>query len=228
MYFYNYKRHLKNVNINEELLKKGENRFKLLYHPMMIPIKLLLRPKVINKKNIPYQDGFIIASNHLNSYDQYLIGAALGNRSVTGFAASTIKNTFRGKLFNFTKGAIFMDRQDENSKAICSEELAARVAHDKIALIFPEGTRKNKDEEGRKKILLDFKLGTVAIAQKTGAPILPMALSYGKYNLVRIGIPFIVTPTEDLEEVNKKLYNKILELQLENAKFKRNKDGRRL
>ena len=95
--------------------------------------------------------GFIIASNHVNSSDQWLIGNKLGNRAICGFAASTIKNTFRGRIFELVKGAVFIDRNDKLSKSNGEEELAKRIAHDQIALIFPEGTRKNKTEEGRKK-----------------------------------------------------------------------------
>lgn len=214
-YFYNYQQYLKNVQINEELINKGANRYKLLYTPAKIATKIIFNPKIKNIENIPYQDGFIIASNHLNSYDQYLIAFALGNRNIVGFAASTIKDTFRGKLFKLTESAIFVDRQDKLSKEQASEKLAVRIAHGNVGLIFPEGTRKNKDEEGKQKFMLDFKLGTVAAAQKTGAAILPVAIDYGKENVVNFGKPFIVKPTDDLEEANKRLFDEICKLKQE-------------
>ena len=214
-YFYNYQQYLKNVEINEEEIKKGQNRYKLIYNPVKIATKIIFNPIIKNIENIPYQDGFIIASNHLNSYDQYLIASALGNRNLVGFAASTIKDTFRGRLFKLTESAIFVDRQDKISKDQASEDLAARIAHGNVALIFPEGTRKNKDEEGKQKFMLDFKLGTVAIAQKTGSAILPVAIDYGKENVVNFGKPFIVKPTDNLEEANQRLYNEICRLKQE-------------
>ena len=104
------------------------------------------------------------------------------------------------------------------------EELAKRIAHDQIALIFPEGTRKNKTEEGRKKEQLPFKLGTVSIAQKTGAPILPTSIYYGKkYKIVRFGEPFIVKPDEDLIEANKKLENTVLNMTRESVNYEKTK-----
>lgn len=214
-YFYNYRKYLKNIQINEEQINKGKNRYKLLYFPAKLVTKIIFNPRIKNIENIPYQDGFIIASNHLNSYDQYLIASALGNRNIVGYAASTIKDTFRGKLFKLTESAIFVDRQDKDSKKEASEELATRIAHGDVALIFPEGTRKNKDEEGKQKFMLNFKLGTVAAAQKTGAAILPVAIDYGKENVVNFGKPFIVKATDDLEEANQKLFDEVSRLKQE-------------
>lgn len=219
-YFLSYREHLRNLTVNEELFKKGNRRYKLLYSMGVLPAKLMFKTKIINPENIPYQGGFIVASNHENSNDQYLIDLALKGRAYTGFAAHTIKNTFRGKLFDYINGAVFIDRNDPVSKANGSEELATRIAHDQVALIFPEGTRKNKDEEGRKKFLLPFKLGTVAIAQKTGAAILPISISYSKkYSLVRVGTPMIIKPDDDLIEKNQQLFDTISELKKENISY---------
>lgn len=150
----------------------------------------------------------------------YLIDIALNGRPFTGFASSTIEKTFRGRLFKFINGAVFIDRNDSESKQQGTHELALRIAHDQIGLIFPEGTRKNKDEEGKNKFLLKFKLGTVSIAQKTGAPILPIAISYEeKYSLVRIGKPIFVKSVDDLQKKNQELYDSISELKKENIDY---------
>lgn len=223
-YFISYRKYLRNIKIDSKLFEKGKRRYKLLYTIGAIPVKMIFKPRIIGKENIPYQGGFIIASNHENSNDQYLIDIALNGKPFTGFAAHTIKNTFRGKLFEFIKSAIFIDRESPESKKSGSEELAVRIAHDQIGAIFPEGTRKNKTEEGRKKFLLPFKLGTVSIAQKTGGPILPVALSYGKkYSLVRVGAPIIVKPEDDLETVNKQLFEAVSKLKQENIDYMENK-----
>lgn len=219
-YFISYRKYLRNVKIDSKLFEKGKRRYKLLYTIGAILVKMIFKPRIIGKENIPYQGGFIIASNHENSNDQYLIDIALNGKPFTGFAAHTIKNTFRGKLFEFIKSAIFIDRESSESKKSGSEELAVRIAHDQIGAIFPEGTRKNKTEEGRKKFLLNFKLGAVSCAQKTGGPILPMALSYGKkYSLVRVGTPIIVKPEDDLEVVNQQLFEAVSKLKQENLDY---------
>ena len=196
----------------------------MVYKMSVLPIKVIFNPKVKGKNNIPYQDGFIIASNHLNSYDQYLISYGIGNRHFSGFAASTIENTFRGKLFKYIEGSVFIDRDSFESKKNGEEQLSARIAQNNIALIFPEGTRKNKTEEGKLKEQLPFKLGVVSMAQKTGAPILPTSIYYGeKNNYVRFGELFYVAKTDDLTQKNKELEKIILTMTRESILEKKKK-----
>ena len=203
-YFKNYHKYLKSLTLDMKKINKGKKIFYIIYHIAYFPIKLIYNPKVQNKEYVPFQDGFIIASNHINSNDQYLISCALGNRYYAGFAASTIKHTFRGRLFSLTHGAIFIDRDNSESKKMGEEELAMRAVYGDNILIFPEGTRKNKTEEGKSLEQLPFKLGSVAIAQKTGSPILPTSIYYGKkHNYVKFGKLFFVKATDDLKKNNK-------------------------
>lgn len=210
-YFNGYHHYLKNLEINEKALKAGKRKFKLVYNTAYLPIKVIFNPKVRGKENIPYQEGFIVASNHLTSKDQYMISYALGNRHFSGFAASTIENSFRGKLFKLIDGSVFIDRTSKESKKAGEIALSSRIAKGNTAIIFPEGTRKNKDEEGRKKEQLPFQLGTVSMAQKTGAPILPVSIYYGKKrNYVKFDELFFVYPTDDIVEKNIELEQIIL------------------
>lgn len=209
-YLTSYKSYLKNIKVNVDALKRSERRFKLVYWATLLPFSIFFSSKVKGKENIPYQNGFIIASNHLDSFDQFYISRALGNRQFCGFAASTIKHTIRGRLFKFTGGAVFIDRADNTSKKEGEEELATKIVNDKIALIFPEGTRKNKDEEGKKKLQLKFKLGTVSLAQKTGAAILPVSLYHGKHTYLKIGELQFVKKSDNLIDANERLANTIM------------------
>lgn len=219
-YFDSYRNHLKNLSIDEDQFKKGDRKFKLIYSMLKYPIKVFYRVKVFGKENVPYQNGFIIASNHTDSTDQYRLGLALGNRPFVGFAAKEIEDSFRGSLFKSTGLGIFVDRKDPESRKESSAIMAKYVAHDRIALIFPEGTRKNKDEEGKKRFQNRFKLGTVAIAQKTGAAILPVATNaFGNDTVVRFGDLIFVDPTCDIVDVNKKLELTIAKLSLENIRY---------
>lgn len=215
-YFKKYKNYLKNIQINEEAIKKIEKKFKLYHSLMKLPVKILFKPKFVGKENVPYQKGMIFASNHLNNYDQFIISLALGNRHLTGLAASTIEDTMRGKLFKRV-GAIFVDRNNPDSRKASEEELEKRVINGHDILIFPEGTRKDKDEIGRSQIQLRFKLGAVSIAQKTGAPIVPISIMYSKNNsYVRIGEPILIDKNSDLEAENKKLEGIILNMTIQN------------
>lgn len=223
-YFKNYHRYLKKLSINKKEFEKGKRRYKLIYKMSILPVKVIFKPIIRNLNNVPYQDGIIIASNHLSSKDQYLINCAIGNKYYIGFAASTIKNTFRGKLFNFTRGSIFIDRNDSNSKKIGEEEFAKRIANGYNGLIFPEGTRKNKNKDGLDKEQLPFKLGTVSIAQKTGTGILPVSIYYGKSgNYVDFGNLMFVKPNDDLIHSNKQLEKTILEMTRESIKIDKQK-----
>ena len=78
--------------------------------------------------------------------------------------------------------------------------------------IFPEGTR-NKTKE----LLQPFKFGAVSMAKKTGATIVPYAIT-GTYKFrtkdlkITFGEPFKIPEDMDLEEANEKLYNIILDI----------------
>ena len=216
-YFVAYKQYLKNSPFNSEEFVKHDRRFKLIYSTLKYPVKFVYKMRIFGKDKIPYQNGFILAANHCDSTDQYKIGLALGNRPFVGYAAKEIENSFRGRLFKSTGLGIFVDRKDPESKKESSELMSTYVAHDRIALIFPEGTRKNKNEEGRQKFQNRFQIGTVALAQKTGTAILPVATnSFGLDVLVRFGELMYVSETEDLEIANQRLEEAIANLSYAN------------
>lgn len=96
--------------------------------------------------------------------------------------------------------------------------MAAYVAHDRVALLFPEGTRKNKTPEGRERFQNRFKPGTAALAQKTGTGILPVAVNaFGRDTLVRFGELLYVSPTDDIGAATKRLEIAVAELSLANC-----------
>lgn len=84
-------------------------------------------------------------------------------------------------------------------------------------------------EEYASSQLLPIKFGAVSLAVKTGATIIPCAVT-GKYTFknnhlnIRFGIPFKVENVSDLEESRQKLENEIIRLKLEGIKeIKNNK-----
>lgn len=216
-YLEGYNRYLKNLKINHENLAKVEKKYKLIHKAMYGIAVLAFRPIIIGKENIPYQKGLIFASNHLNALDQFLITTATGNRHLTGLAASTIRDTARGKLFNEV-GAVFVVRTDPISKSNSEDELGKRLVNDKDIIIFPEGTRKNKDKDGKGKEQLKFKYGTVNLAQATGGPIIPISIKYGLFSIVRIGKPIVVKKTDKFLEKHEEFENTILNMTRENNK----------
>ena len=119
------------------------------------------------------------------------------------------KEYFDGKFAWFFKaaGCISVNRSIHDSDA---KAQALEVLNNGWALgLFPEGTR-NRTED----TLLPFKMGAVSMAQKTGATIVPFAIT-GKYKFwnnkltVTFLEPFKVGKNEDLEKVNEKFRNMI-------------------
>ena len=210
---------INNLKINKEMIELGAKRFKLLFPVVRKLSKMKFKTKVIGKENVPYQDGFIVISNHLDSTDQYKLAEALGNRYVFGYMASTIKDTLRGKMFDFTKSAIFMDREDPKSRQSSIKEFNSRIDAGFTGLIFPEGTRKNKDEFGKTQDLLEFKPGAFISAQKTGTGILPCCITNenGK-STVEVGELFYVDKKEVISDVIEENQNKIKKMVLDRKK----------
>jgi len=184
--------------------------FKTILKPIFI---LYYNPKIINKEAIPKEGPIIIAGNHKHLYDQCL--TIISTKRIIRYMAK--KEYFDGKMAWFFKsvGCIPVNRQIKDTNA---KNSALEVLKEKGAIgIFPEGTR-NKTKE----FLLPFKFGTVSMAQKTGATIIPFGLT-GDYKFrsknltARFGTPFKVD-NMTLEEANEKLYNEVKKLMEENLK----------
>ena len=187
--------------------KLNEWGYKLL-KPILGPIyKLYYHPQIINKEVIPQRGPILIVGNHKHLMDQCSIIVA--TKRVVHYMAK--KEYFEGKFAWFFKitGCISVDRSTHDDEA---KSLAIAVLNKGGAVgLFPEGTR-NKTEE----FLLPFKFGTVAMAQKTNATIVPFGVT-GDYKFrsknlkVRFGTPFKVGDMS-LEEANQKLYEEVSNL----------------
>ena len=183
---------------------KGEFGYKLLTPLMRILFRLYYNPKIINKDVIPKEGPILIVGNHKHIYDQCL--TIMATKRPIHYMAK--KEYFDGKLAWFFKfvGCISVNRQIKDTNAT---NQALEILNNNGAIgLFPEGTR-NKTKE----FLLPFKYGTVSMAKKTNATIIPFGLT-GDYkfrskNLTIIyGKPFKVG-NMDLETANKKLYKEV-------------------
>ncbi|MDD2434820.1 MAG: lysophospholipid acyltransferase family protein [Bacilli bacterium] len=195
--------------------RRGEFGFKLMRFILKPIFLLYYHPKLINKGVIPSDGPVIIAGNHMHVLDQCL-PIACTKRPIHYMAKKEYFDSKHAWFFKFV-GCIPVNRQIKDTDAT---ERAIDILNSGGALgIFPEGTR-NKTEE----FLLPFKLGTVSMAQKTGATIVPFGItgSYkrGKENnlTLRLGTPFKVEKDESLKEANEKLRTIIGDLMKENLK----------
>lgn len=191
---------------------KGEIGYSLLTPIMRVLFKLYYNPKIINKEVIPKEGPILIVGNHKHVYDQCL--TIMATKRVIHYMAK--KEYFDGKMAWFFKlvGCISVDRSIKDHNAT---DKALKVLNSGGAIgLFPEGTRnKTKDV-----FLLPFKFGTVSMAKKTNATIIPFGLT-GDYKFrsknltIRYGTPFKVGEM-DLEDANKKLYEEVEKLMRKN------------
>jgi 1-acyl-sn-glycerol-3-phosphate acyltransferase len=153
-------------------------------------------PKVEGLENVPKKGGAILVSNHLNNADPCVIPGVFNRRIITMAKKEMFKWPVISLLFRFI-GAFPVDRQGADLAALRE---AQSVVHDGLLLLmFPEGTRSR-----------DYGLhrgfpGTALVAYRTGAPIIPIAITgtqnipwpwvfvrpfFGPRVTVRIGKPF--------------------------------------
>ena len=191
---------------------KGEIGYSLLTPIMRVLFRFYYNPKIINKEVIPKEGPILIVGNHKHIYDQCL--TIMATKRVIHYMAK--KEYFDGKMAWFFKlvGCIPVDRSIKDHNAT---DKALKVLNSGGAIgLFPEGTRnKTKDV-----FLLPFKFGTVSMAKKTNATIIPFGLT-GDYKFrsknltIRYGTPFKVGEM-DLDDANKKLYEEVERLMREN------------
>ncbi len=125
-------------------------------------------PRVEGRENVPATGGAILVSNHLNNADPCIIPGALHRREVTMAKKELFKWPVISLLFRLI-GAFPVDRQGADIAAI---RQAQSVIHDGILLLmFPEGTR-SRDRQLHKGFP-----GTALVAYRTGAPIIPIAIT---------------------------------------------------
>lgn len=194
---------------------KGEVAYKLLSPLMRLAFRIYYNPKIINKEAIPKNGPILIVSNHKHVFDQCF--AIMATKRPIHYMAK--KEYFDGKNAWFFKmfGCIPVNRSIHDTEAKAS---ALEILNNDGAIgLFPEGTRNKTNDI----FLLPFKFGTVSMAQKTGATIIPSALT-GDYSfrsknlMVRFGKPFKVKKDEDLEKANEKLYKEMESLMKKNLK----------
>lgn len=191
--------------------------------------KLLYFPRYYGVDNIPATGPVILAGNHTNNLDAaMMVGSP---KRVVHMIAK--KELFRTKLSNWffrSMACIPVDRSihDEN----CKNEAIEYLEEGNMIGLFPEGTVNKTKGTANEQYLLPFKYGAVSFAKKTGAYIVPFAIT-GKYKLFRksikitYGKPYKVKG--DLEKENKILRDKVYKLMKEGdlEYEKRNKRSKR-
>ena len=131
-----------------------------------------LKLDVIGEENIPKDQAVLYIGNHRSFYDVIITYSRCPG--LTGYVAK--KEMLKIPLLSIWMKYLhchFLDRKDlkQGLKMILS--CIDDIKHGISICIFPEGTRSKGETETP---LLPFHEGSFKIAQKTGCPIVPMAL----------------------------------------------------
>ncbi len=130
-------------------------------------ITRLVRIRPEGFEHLPPSGPYIVAANHLAFWDAPIIYALLGGPHLTGWAAEKYRyNPIWGTILRMGSG-IFIERG-----AVDRDALGGAVAwlrQGKVFGVAPEGTRSKTGGLAR------GKSGVVFIAQRAGAPIVPLA-----------------------------------------------------
>ena len=184
--------------------KKEKDDLKLyrFLRPAVVGLfKLLYRPTVVGKENIPENGRAVLAGNHKGLTDCFML--AISTKRCVHFLAKA--ELFKGKFMNgFFRGlgAIPVHRKTKDHNALVSALEVLR--EDKLIGIFPEATL-NRGEG----IILPFKIGAVKMASDTHSPIVPFIIS-GEYKLFKKSVKIEFLPPyyiedSDLKNENEKL-----------------------
>ena len=166
------------------------------------------RIQVIGEENVPKDRAVLYVGNHRSYFD--VVTAYSRCPDLTGFVAKDnlekipLLSNWMRRLY-----CLFLNRTDirQGLKTILNgvEQMKAGIS----MCIYPEGTRNHQDE------LLPFKEGSLKMAEKTGAPIIPMAICHSD-DIFENHMPWI-RPANVILEYGKPIYPK--ELSKEDRKF---------
>lgn len=170
-------------------------------------LKLLFKPTIYGKENIPKEGSIIFVGNHINALDPVMVMYST-DRTIHYMAKQEIFKGLHGLIFKKI-GLIPVNRSRSNPLAVIEAE---KILNSGGAIgIFPEGTRNRTQND-----LLPFKKGAVIIAQRTNSKIVPFAIR-GKYKFFRKNVVLefgkpIERLSEDKNEANDELKKEVLEL----------------
>ena len=193
----------------------GPSRFYRGAYRIANPVfRVFYRIKIVGRENIN-QGAAVICVSHSSMLDPIFLGMALSIKHQPHIIAKAeiYKNPFLAWLVG-KLGAIKVDRNKPDINTI-KESLGYLRNGAKVA-IFPEGTRVADDASGA------AKHGAVKIAERAGAPILPVYLPrkkrvFGRVRIV-IGKSYEIPKQagkrthEDYDKLSDELMDRILEL----------------
>jgi len=171
--------------------------------------------KVEGRENIPENNGFILAPNHINGKDHWFIASILKEKlrdmRFVGALDSFKTMLLSGPLYYFSN-AITINRKKVDRKCILGK-LIKNLKQNKIIVLYPEGDSNNR------KTLLKGKTGIADLALATGVPVVPVGIQSSKTSfkrIIKIGKPLyyskqeIENKSENYNQVLRKITDQIM------------------
>ena len=138
--------------------------YRLIWGMGRVLLRLLIRMDVSGEENVPESGPLILAPNHLHVLDIPVAFVVIPRRP-TVFMADKWRSRVGGWIMKLMANTIFVARGEADRQAL-AKSLQALKGGEMLA-ISPEGTR------SRTGGLLQGKNGTMYLASRSGAPILP-------------------------------------------------------
>ena len=142
----------------------------------------LFRLDARGRENIPSEGGFVLACNHVSSFDPWPLGLPIWPRRFLRFMAKSELYWFPLSVVIRGAGAFPVRRGQRDTVAIETGVQLAREGN--IVAMFPEGTRRTKGL--MKKREARPRTGAARIALEAGVPLVPAAVK-GTDRLRRFG-----------------------------------------
>ncbi len=158
----------------------------------------LYRLEVRGLERLPAEGGFVLAANHVSSFDPWPLGMPLWPKRQLHFMAKVeLFKPVLGQLLRAT-GAFPVRRGERDLESIrTAVEICRRGG---VVAMFPEGTRRSKGL--RKRFEHRPRTGSARIALEAGVPLVPAAVK-GTDRLSRLGRLRVAygepVPTGDLD-----------------------------
>lgn len=170
--------------------------------PLAGIFSLIYRPTIIDRENIPKEGRILLAGNHTNVLDCFLVGTS--TKRCVHFVAKAelmkgaLKPLFRGM------GIVPVNRSSTGSGKAAMETAEKYLESEKLIAIFPEGTVNRTDD-----IMMPFKGGAVKIANDADTKIVPFAIS-GKYKPFKKSVTIKFMPAIEVQDGKLKAANNLL------------------
>ncbi len=127
---------------------------------------------ITGRENIPTDRPCVFVANHRSQYDIPVVLTSL-DRPHGLLAKAEIEKIPLVRGWMRLLGCVYVNRSDVRASMRAMNAAIDRVNAGNSFVIFPEGTRYKGEEGG----IGEFKGGAFRIALKTGAPIVPLAIS---------------------------------------------------